>query len=181
VRTWEVAGTAHADSGTLAVSANLPRSETLGELIGCTTPINDGPQTEVLRAALSHLVAWVIDGTTPPESPRIEVTGEGDATAIERDELGIAVGGIRTPAVDAPLRILSGDPPPEGEGFCFLFGQTQPLDPAVISSRYANLDGYVAELTASLDEAVARGWVLTPDAETMLAAETDRARTLGLS
>jgi hypothetical protein len=181
VRTWEVAGTAHADSGTLAASAGLPRSETLGELIGCTTLINDGPQPEVLRAALGHLVAWVAEGTPSPTSPRIEVTGEGDTVAIGRDELGIARGGIRTPPVDAPLRVLSGDPAPGGEGFCFLFGQTQPLDPAVITERYGDLAAYTTALDTSLAAAVDDGFLLSYDAEAMRAAELLRAQSLGLT
>ena len=123
VHTWEVAGTAHADAYSLSISAGLPRDPSLGSLIGCTTPINDGPQHETLQAALHHLVAWVVDGTTPPTSPRLELESED---VIARDELGIAVGGIRTPPVDVPTRVLSGDPS-VGEGFCFLFGQTLPL------------------------------------------------------
>jgi hypothetical protein len=176
VHTWEVAGTAHADAYSLSISAGLPRDPSLGSLIGCTTPINDGPQHETLQAALHHLVAWVVDGTTPPTSPRLELESED---VIARDELGIAVGGIRTPPVDVPTRVLSGDPS-VGEGFCFLFGQTLPLESSVLATLYESEAAYLAALQASADAAVAAGWLLPEDAEILVAEEAARAATIGL-
>ena len=50
-----------------------------------------------------------------PAAPRL---GSPDAagTQLLRDELGVVHGGIRTPWVDAPSAVLSGDPP-GGDGF----------------------------------------------------------------
>lgn len=175
VRTWEVAGTAHADVYSITAAAGLPRQPQVGKILGCSTPINDGPQHETLQAALHHLVAWVVDGTLPPASPRIELDGE----AIERDELGIAVGGIRTPPVDAPLRVLSGDPGPDG-GACVLFGQTQPIAAELLAELYPDLATYVEALETSARTAVDAGWLLAADAETMVSEETARAVELGL-
>jgi len=174
VHTWEVAGTAHADAYILAISAGVPRDPSLGELIGCPNPINDGPQHETLLAALHHLVAWVVDGTTPPTSPRIQFEG---GNVIARDELGIAIGGIRTPPVDVPTRVLSGESG-SGGGFCPLFGQTLPLSSSVLAKLYGSEAAYLDALQASADATVAAGWLLPEDAETLVAEEAARAATL---
>ena len=178
--TWEVAGTAHADSYSLAVSAGLPRDASLGNVIGCAAPINDGPQHETLQAALSHMVAWVEDGATPPRSPRIEIEDGPDGKVIARDDLGIAHGGVRTPPVDVPTRVLSGDPSSDDAGLCFLFGQTQPLPEGALGTLYTDEADYVAQLETSAAEAVANGWLLPDDAETMVTEETARVAELGL-
>lgn len=173
VRTWEVAGTAHADTYSISSAAGLARDAGLGAIIGCETLINDGPQHETLQAGVSHLVAWVQDGTLPPTSPRL--TLEGDT--FVRDELGIATGGIRTPVVDVPNRVLSGEPGPDG-GACFLFGQTLPIEPEVLIEQHGTLDAYLDAFQASADDAVAAGWLLEADAESMIAEETERATEL---
>lgn len=176
LRTWEVAGSAHADTYTLAASAGFPRDPSLGSVIGCENPINDGPHHETLQAAVSHLVAWVVDGTPPPTAPPLDIV-DGQ---LVRDELGIATGGVRTPPVDVPLRVLSGDPGSDG-GACFLFGETRQLDEAEVAALYPSLDAYVDALGSSAAPAVEAGWLLPEDAEIMVEEETARAVALGLS
>ena len=163
VRTWEVAGTAHTDAYTLAAATGAPRSPDLGTILGCD-PVNDGPHHETLQAAARHFVTWVTEGTPPPTSPLIDVQ-DG---SIVRDELGLAVGGIRTPPVDVPIRLVTSEPSTEGGGFCFLFGQTLPIDPAVLAERYASAEEYMRLFEAAADDAVAAGFLLPEDAETMI-------------
>ena len=134
-----------------------------GSILGCSTPINDGPQHETFAAAVHHLVAWVVGGTLPPASPLLDVGGD----SFVRDDLGIATGGVRTPVADAPLRLLTGEPGPDG-GSCFLFGQTAPFDDSVIDSLYGSLDGWSAAAQASADLALEAGWLLPEDAAPML-------------
>jgi hypothetical protein len=179
VHTWEVAGTAHADSYSLSTATGLPREPGLGEFIGCAAPINDGPQHETLQAALRHLVGWVVDGTTPPSSPSVRLKEGPGGLIISRDDLGIALGGIRTPPVDVPTRVLSGDPSSDDAGLCFLFGQTLPFPDGTLSGLYQGLDDYVDQLHSAAREAVALGWLLPEDAATMIAEETARAAELG--
>ena len=175
VLTWEVAGTAHADAYSLH-AAGLPRDASVGSLLGCSTPINDGPQHETLQAAVHHLTAWVVNGTRPPTSPRIVMADNG---TIARDDLGLALGGIRTPQVDAPVRVVSGQSAGDG-GACFLFGQTSPFDQEVLTGLYADEATYLEALQASVDQAVAAGWLLPEDAATMAGEEATRASLLGL-
>jgi hypothetical protein len=166
VRTWEVAGTAHADSYLLdTVYGDVAQ----GIVGACNGLINDGPQHQVLRAALHHLVDWTRGGAPPPASPRIAVGRLRDGPSgfvVERDELGIAKGGIRTPAVDVPVSTLSGDPIPDSPGFCQLFGSTTPFEPGRLTEMYVNPAGYRERFNRSLDEAIDAGFVLRPEGET---------------
>ena len=182
VRTWEVAGTAHADQATLDYRSGAGLTEGFGGLgsaaggdpsdpggLGALCgSINQGPQGLVLRAAVHALRAWVVEGTSPPESPRLEVDGD----AIARDDRGIALGGIRTAAVDAPTAVLTGESDADSI-ICVLFGGTTPFDAATLAELYPTHDDYVAAVTEATDAAVAAGFVLEPDAEKVVEAATD--------
>jgi Alpha/beta hydrolase domain len=168
LRTWEAAGTAHADQAILDYNAELASEEggsgfNLADMCGS---INTGPQAQVVRAALASLRDWVIDGTAPPEAPRLEVAGE----AIARDERGIALGGIRTPGVDAPVSVLTGEAPAGRSIFCMLFGDTVPFDAATLASLYPGDDDYVTAVTESADAAVEAGFLLQADADAFIEA-----------
>ncbi len=168
VRLWEAAGTAHADSYLLVEVYGIAAEADVAGILDCPAPLNDGPQHEVLQAGFHHLVDWVRDGTLPPESPRLDVSG-GDPPVIGRDEHGNALGGIRTPPVDVPVATLSGDPVEGASAFCFLFGSTTPFDAETLAELYPSHDEYVAAFTAAADEAVAAGFLLQVDADEMIA------------
>lgn len=183
IRTWEVAGTAHADAHMLRSVLGGPRDPGVGSLLGCTYPINTGPHHEVVQAALHHLVNWAAGGPAPPAAERIELTGE--PPVIARDDLGIAIGGVRNPLVDVPVATLTGDPPGGASledlragsaGICVLFGQTIPFDRTTLLARHGTADAYLEAFRRSADEAVAAGFLLRPDAEQLIAeAEANRA------
>ncbi len=61
IRTWEVAGTSHADAYIVGSNATA---------LGCTQPINDGPQHVVVQAAFTAFDNWVVHGTPPPRRRR---------------------------------------------------------------------------------------------------------------
>ncbi len=180
VRLWEVAGTAHADTYTLAVGMTdrgdspeaadlLVTSEPLAGF-ACASPINSGPQHFVLKAAIAALERWVRTGDAPPRAPRIEVT-LGSPAAIARDRHGNALGGIRTPYVDVPIATLSGEGQ-KGSTFCFLFGTTTLLDEATLDSLYADHDAYAAAVAKAARKAVRSGFLLEPDADLIERAAT---------
>ena len=88
------------------------------------------------------------------------------------DEAGIAVGGIRTPQVDAPIATLSGLGQ-AGGSFCMLFGTTTPLTSEELASRYPSPEAFLEEWTLSLDGALAAGTILPEDAAMLqVVAET---------
>jgi hypothetical protein len=160
IRTWEVAGTSHADTYDLdGVSPSI---------IGCTTPINDGPQHEVVQAAFSSFEKWLIDGKAPPSPPPFKLDST-NPQVLALDENGNVIGGVRTPAVNVPVSTLSGAAPPGTTSLCQLFGETTPFSPAKLSSLYKSQSGYLAAYTTSLDKAIAEGYILSADRASLLA------------
>ena len=93
IRTWEVAGTSHADAYELGVGAGF---------LGCTTPVNSGPQHEVAQAAFVAFLHWVDDGKQPP-SPRPFTLSSTNPRVLALDAHGNVVGGVRTPVVEVPV------------------------------------------------------------------------------
>jgi hypothetical protein len=157
-RLWEVAGTAHAD--TRLVGEAVDR-------LDCGVPINDGPLHVVAKAALRRLDAWVRTGEPPPRAPRLEIVpGERE---LRRDEAGIAIGGVRTPPVDVPVVVLSGEPGPTPSTLCLLLGSTTPLTPEQLAARYDSRAEYEDRYEAAVDEAIEAGFVLPADREALLA------------
>ena len=178
-RLWEVAGTAHADAYTAGVGFGdtgggqaertlLDVAAVTGGPLMCGTPINDGPAYLVLSAAVHDLERWVGTGTPPPRAPRLVATA-GPPVTIARDAHGNAVGGIRTPLVDAPTAALRGDPNTGGT-FCGLFGTTTPFDAATLAAVYPTHADYVARFDQATDRALRAGFLLAPDAANLKAA-----------
>jgi hypothetical protein len=183
IRTWEVAGTSHADAHQIRSIIGGPRDPSVGSLLGCSQPINVGPHHEVLQAGYRDFTGWVSGGPPPPKGRRIQLQ-EGAKYAIERDSHQIALGGVRNPLVDVPVVATIGDPPggatardlAQGTGgVCLLFGQTIPFDHATLISLHGSADGYVAAFRKSAADAVAHGYLLQPDADALVAeAEANR-------
>jgi hypothetical protein len=158
LRTWEVAGTSHADQFIVDFNASMV---TQGS-IQCPGA-NNGPQFRVIRAALKSLDAWMRDGTEPP---RGEVLKTDDSGKSAKDELGNTQGGVRSPDVDVPIRTLSGDPSSgsaSGSLFCFLFGSTTPFTPDMLIKLYPTHDDYVMKVTASARKLREAGFILEPE------------------
>lgn len=182
-RSWEAAGTAHADYYDLGGggfdtgdgkndltyfnSMLAPPKGVYDNLITCADGINTGPHTYILRAALRDFNTWVTKQTVPTSQPKLEVDTAG--TGYNVDELGIAKGGIRTPHVDVPIAVLTGLGQ-KGNAFCSLFGGTVPLTSAALVARYGTHDAYVAKFTESARKAVAAGAILEDDVEHLIAA-----------
>lgn len=156
-RLWEVAGTAHADRHLTNFAADS---------IDCGVPINDGPMHVVAKAAFAHFVSWVEGGDPPPFAPRIELT-VGATPAIVRDSDGIALGGVRTPPVDTPVRVLSGVQGPSGSVICLLSGSTTPLPAERLAQLYSSRDDYQAKYDAGIDAAIEAGYLLADDRTTL--------------
>jgi len=171
IRTWELAGTAHADAHIIRAILGGSRDASVGSFLGCADPINTGPHHEGVQAALRRLVEWVEEGTAPPAGERI-MTTDSDPVAIVRDELGFALGGVRNPLVDVPVVVTTGDPwtdvdldSDESLDVCALFGQTLPIEPTGLTELHGSPEGYVAAFDAAATAAVSAGFLLDYDAE----------------
>jgi Alpha/beta hydrolase domain len=159
IRTWEVAGTSHADA--YLVGGN-------GGLLGCTQPINDGPQHQVVQAAFTAFDKWVVDGTAPPTPAFFHLASTNPAT-YALDQYGNVIGGVRTPAVDVPISALSGAAPAGATVICSLFGSATPLSASTLTTLYPTKADYIADYTKSLDKAIKGGYILAADRSAMLA------------
>lgn len=167
VRTWEIAGSAHADKSVLDYGIASGIRSYPGEdfdVAGACGPINVGPQKFVMRKVMDALNTWVADGTAPAKAPMIETEG----TSIKRDEIGNALGGIRLPAVDAPTATINGETNTTPGIFCTIFGSTTPLSSAEIKRRYPTHDDYVAAVEKSAEQAVSDGFLLEADAQELV-------------
>lgn len=182
-RSWEMAGTAHADVYSLGIGdtddgsgrggaelfqamLNPPSSVYFG-LINCDRPINAGPHTYVVRAAIVALDQWIRSGVPPMPMPLLEVTDDIEGFVL--DERGMALGGIRTPHVDVPVAILSGLGQ-DGESFCRLFGTTTPLSAEERAALYADKAEYLRLWAEATESAVSSGAILEADVAEILAA-----------
>ncbi len=180
LRNWELAGAAHADTYLLFASGmddgHLP-PEQLAQLLKPTTdilmgttesPVNSGPQHHYVEcAAVEQLDGWVRGEAKPPSAPRLVLTADG--RDLQRDELGIATGGIRTPWTDVPTSVLSGTGQ-RGELFAFLFGTTGQFSEADLARLYpGGREDYLAKFASSLEATIAAGFLLAEDQPQILA------------
>jgi hypothetical protein len=161
LRSWEVAGTAHADARLLGAPGS--------SVLPCTN-VNDGPQHFVIKAALHSLNQWIIDGTEPAKG---ELLMSDDTNKPVTDEHGNTLGGVRTPDVDVPTRTLSGlaaDTGGPNAIVCGLFGQTTPFSPDKLKQLYPTHAEYVDEVKASALATRRAGFILPEEEATMVAA-----------
>jgi hypothetical protein len=159
IRTWEIAGTAHADVRYLRLLYDQGRRQ-LDDMIDLTQVFdiaNDGPQEYVMHAALRALQAWVVEGAPPPRAKPLRVT-DG---AIARDEHGNALDGVRTPQSDVPVATLTG----EGSS---LIGSTTEFDAATLAALYPTRDDYVRGFRRATERARRRGFIVAEDARRLV-------------
>ena len=188
LRSWELAGAAHADTYLMVASGQddgaMP-AERMAELTRPTTtivlgtteiPINSGLQHHyVACAALERLDDWAGGGAAPPASPRLELSADG--ADLQRDALGLATGGIRTPWTDAPTAVLSGVGQRGASLFAFLFGVTRPFPAGQLQQLYpGGAADYLARFERALDTAVTAGFLLRDDRAEALAVAAVAAR-----
>ena len=187
IREWEIAGGAHYDSYGLGPSMTdtgkgkgdvttfdtmiHPVSSTSAGGISCPAPFNAGAHTYELRAAVVALTNWVATGKAPPQSPRLDMDS---STALVIDQNGEAVGGVRTPQVQAPIAVVSGVPG-GGGGFCVLFGKTVPFSSAKLAKLYPTHGAFVHKWDRAVADDVAAGYLLPADARNLDRVAADSA------
>jgi hypothetical protein len=197
IREWETAGTAHDDTygllyarsdtgngtaDTQAFQSMLdPPSDPIPGIIDCPAPINAGSHTYELRAAIEAVNRWMRTGIPPRQSPRLDVSK--DRTSFVANSNGEAVGGIRTPEVQAPVAKLSGLGQPDtsplpshpgsttgsvsGLALCGIFGTTVPFSAAKLAALYPTHAAFVATWDAAVTAEVKEGYLLPADARTL--------------
>lgn len=196
-RLWEVAGTGHFDHYGLNVGPvdlgdgqgeidNLAEMQNPSKepsppgipfpgLFTCAEGINTGPMHWVFTAAVRWIERWVKSGgrKAPPIAPRLEAaTAPGVMPAeFAVDEHGNALGGIRTPYVDAPIATLTGigngaaPGAPPFSRFCSAFGVTIPFSDGKLAMLYPTHKSYVNAFRRATRDAVRSKFLFKPDAK----------------
>jgi hypothetical protein len=162
LRTWEIAGSAHADQTAvdyILASTNVWYEGEPIDVNGACGLVNDGPLAQVMRAGIAAFDRWTSDAGAPEAQP-LSTTAEG---VIVRDELGNARGGIRTPSVDAPTTSLSGAST-VSLPICALFGSRSPLTNEQLATLYTDHGAYIDAVAASARAAVRQRFLLSADA-----------------
>ncbi len=175
LRTWEIAGTAHADAYTVKVgfiddgsvpveqlaAGYAPSTELMGQQL--KQPFNFGPAHHyVLQAALARLHAWVRAGEAPPHAPRLQ-TDDGAPPSFIVDANGIAKGGVRTPWVEVPIARTSGTGD-DATPVALLFGSGEPFDEDTRKRLYpGGKNEYLQLFTEELDATIRAGYLLRAD------------------
>jgi hypothetical protein len=170
LRTWEMAGTSHADQSTLDYGIASGHVWSPGEKAPDFTAlcghINNGPESALVSNAFSILNNWVVTGVAPAPAPPFKIANG----KIARDARGDALGGIRTPAVDVPISTLDGTLAPGKSVICSLFGSVTPFSAATLTRLYPTHADYVQKVKLAATHAVNQRFLLAPDAATIVAA-----------
>ena len=175
-RRWEVAGTAHSGWNGQEYRRPILRRD-LGEAPSYTCdqpPWSRVPLHHVVAASYAHLTRWIERGVRPPSAPPLELNADGSKP---RDELGLALGGIRLSQVEVPTALNTGDN--SGETFCLLFGTHVPFERARLDRLYPSHGRYVAAVAKADKRNVRAGYLLPGDAQQNLrdAAASDVGRS----
>jgi hypothetical protein len=179
IRLWEVAGTSHVDHHLRLSREPLDLRDngsssaaTLAPTCGVPTLGTRVPMQYVLAAAYDHLVRWITKGTPPPTAPLIEIAsfGPGNRATIQRDALGLALGGIRLAELAVPTAVNNGVN--TGPGACERWGYYIPFDLPTLRALYPRHADYADAVKEVTKENRRRGYILQPDADaTTRAAE----------
>jgi hypothetical protein len=190
-REWELTGTSHADAYTtgLGLSGNSASDGTLAmfgllrvsgpNYFNCTNDINAGPHHWLVQSAFHGLDTWVrtlqdtnVAVVAPPHGTPLTVVPSSSPVTLVRDPDGNALGGVRSPHVDAPLATLDSVNTAAGGGFgfCALFGRTIPFSSDHIVDLYSTQGNFVTQWSASIDAQVANGFLVEADGDDLKAA-----------
>ncbi len=143
---------------------------------GCEGGGSSFPTPSFVRGAFGLLFGWAEDGVTPPSAARLELTSQDVVSVTAVDEVGNAVGGVRSPFVDVPVARYEAHSP--SGALCALAGRETPLAPDVLHTRYADLDEYLARFTESLDDSIDEGFLPAADRAALIDLATSRAEEL---
>lgn len=182
LRTWEIAGVAHADTYVLQVGAIDAPSTPLEKIaaaykpsdsffgVQLAKPINSAPQHHyVVESAFVALDRWLRTGQAPPSAPPLELAST-QPPALAQDADGLALGGVRTPWADVPAARLSGVGNTGGGVLGGLFGVTEAFDQATLDRLYpGGKRDYLQRFEAALDRSIKAGFLLPADRKEILA------------
>lgn len=160
-RRWEVAGSAHSGWNGREYRAPLQLRDlgAVPEYSCAQPPFSRVPLQHVTAAAYDHLARWSEGGAPPPIADRLVFNPDGTKA---RNELGLALGGIRLSQVAVPIALNNGDN--AGASFCILFGTHVPFGEALLGELYRNHGQYVSAVAQVDNRNVRDGFIVRADA-----------------
>jgi hypothetical protein len=160
-RSWEVAGTSHSSYTSDQYRRPIATRDfgSVAEPMCELPPYSRVEGYRVIDRQYDLLVDWVKENAPPPAAPKLEfTTDEQQMPVLARDDLGIALGGIRLPEVEVPTALNTGSN--AGASFCRLYGTYQPFDAAKLAELYPNRRDYVSAVVDSARANVDAGYLL---------------------
>ena len=176
-RGYEVAGASHvhatdgqdAPSPADAAKTQGAKFDTNTGCIQQSAPPNDVPIAAIVDGALANLDGWSRGGSPPPHGEPIRIHElSSDASEVQRDTFGNALGGVRTPALDVPIARYY--PRMSGPGVCELWGFREPFGAVQLNSLYPTHEEYLSKVRASVADLVAARWLTSRDGERIITA-----------
>lgn len=176
-RLYEAAGAPHADPTAEILPNNFEIAKAKAE--GTSRDIKkytgdhvegDLHLDEFVTAALVNLDNWVRNGVAAPAGQLLQADSTGKNVA--RDEYGNALGGLRSPKIDAPLSTYYGclnDSPYSTEGSMIHFTQDQLDKRYKGDSQVEKYQNYLSEFKASADRALAQRHITKSDYNALIA------------
>lgn len=173
-RLYEIAGAPHADGSFypyIPIVADEKKAGGAADLASWPFPEQCQPEIALLRvpimtyaldAAFANLTRWVRDGVPPPRAERIAVQDGGTPKArVVLDDVGNAVGGVRSPYVDVPAATYYTST--KGPGLCGNLAHSEPFKWARLETLYGSSRNYAAKVAASVDRLVKDRWLTESD------------------
>jgi hypothetical protein len=165
LRTWQIAGAAHADRTFLdAVAVNALRDGVpTTNPATCTMPAGSQVRfAHVVNQAHNWLALWIAIGASPPTSPAIQLVGSAAPFQIARNRFGLSLGGIRIADIAVPVGLNTGVN--GGPAFCRLFGTHIAFDAATLRQLYPTRRVYVEKVTDTAIQNFLAGFIGPADA-----------------
>jgi hypothetical protein len=162
-RHWEIAGARHGSTKKMHFASLKSDRD------GLTFNVTNNPSSflfteadwqPAMAAAFWHISNWIDGGNPPPSIPPIEIVKIDDVIQTSRDRYGNAIGGVRLPAIEAPIAhlVIATRARMRAEG---LRGQyTIPFSTAYLKQLYPTHNDYVIKVTEAVNKAKAAGVML---------------------
>ncbi len=184
-RRYEIPGACHMTVGSVGPS-NEDKCKTMWYVCPwcCNGTPSDFPSYYIYNGILLNIETWVRDGTLPPKADRISTTA---VNTVIRDAYGNAMGGVRTPYVDVPIKryypyslgcptcpnyssLCASNPPnicASCSFWCSIMGTITPFSHTTLETLYGSHDGYVDKFNESTQELWKDDWITKADRQTM--------------
>jgi hypothetical protein len=176
LRHWEAAGGSHVPYMVQAGWGPLiERDEGPSEAYCTHTPILSTVEWPyAVNAGTKELIEWQEGGPPPPAAPRGEYV---NSKTLQKNSLGIQLGGLRLPEVEVPVATDLGENsahaapnPYPFSAFCTLLGQHQPFSEATLGGLYSDYGDYVDKVTADTAKLQQEGFLLPEGAQRIVDA-----------